>query len=80
MLSAFRRARKSLGQLFRCSLPRALACRPASDGSRHRPGTACAATVQVALLVPLGLGQGQDEILAEAWKTPRGWRWPICRA
>ena len=73
MLSAFRRARKSLGQLVQSRL-RALpllalaglvlaACVPA--GPATGPATTRGETIQVALLVPGGSGQATDAAMAK---------------
>ena len=61
MLSVFRRARKSLGQM--CLGLGALvlsACVPAGGPTASGPGNG--GSVQVALLVPSGSGQSQDEL------------------
>jgi hypothetical protein len=62
MLSVIRRARKSLGQLVLvlCA-PLLAACVPAG-GPGTGPATGNGGSVQVALLVPSGSGQAQDEL------------------
>jgi ABC-type branched-subunit amino acid transport system substrate-binding protein len=50
------------------------ACVP--DGAWNGPAPGNGGSVQVALLVPSGSGQSQDELFgSRTWKTPRGWRW-----
>lgn len=65
MLSAIHRTRKSLGQLvlvlFALVLP---ACVP-STGPVGGPATDAAGAVQVALLIPSGSGQAQDELFGQ---------------
>lgn len=71
MLSAIRRARKSLAQLvlrFGFVLPAFLlaACVPAGGPVASGPGTGGSGPIQVALLVPSGSGQASDAILAQS--------------
>ena len=62
MLSAIRRARKSLGQIFLVLTAAVVsACVPAG-GPSTGPAQGSGGAVQVALLIPSGSGQSQDEI------------------
>lgn len=62
MLSAIRRARKSLGQIFLVLAAAVVsACVPAG-GPSTGPAQGKGGAVQVALLIPSGSGQSQDEI------------------
>ncbi|WP_374646879.1 penicillin-binding protein activator [Tabrizicola sp.] len=62
MLSAIRRARKSLGQIFLVLAAAVVsACVPAG-GPSTGPAQGSGGAVQVALLIPSGSGQSQDEI------------------
>lgn len=65
MLSVIRRARKSLGQslLILCAVVLA-ACVP-TGGPSTGPATGAGGTVQVALLIPSGSGQAQDELFGQ---------------
>ena len=65
MLSAIRLARKSLGRSFLvlCAVVLA-ACVPAG-GPALDPGRGTGGTVQVALLIPSGSGQAQDELFGQ---------------
>lgn len=65
MLSVFRRARKSLGQTFIVLCAAVLsACVPAG-GPTTGPAAGSGGTVQVALLIPSGSGQAQDELFGQ---------------
>ncbi|MBP9184837.1 MAG: penicillin-binding protein activator [Fuscovulum sp.] len=75
MLSAFRRARKSLGLLVSRHLSRLMpalpalalaACVPAGGPVASGPATTRGEPVQVALLVPGGSGNASDAILAQS--------------
>ncbi|WP_103258349.1 penicillin-binding protein activator [Tabrizicola aquatica] len=65
MLSVIRRARKSLGQTFLVLAAAVLsACVPAG-GPATGPAQGNGGTVQVALLIPSGSGQSQDELFGQ---------------
>ena len=66
MLSAIHRARKSLGRSFLALAAVVLsACVPAG-GPSGGPATGDGGTVQVALLIPSGSGQAQDELFGQS--------------
>ncbi|MBA3908307.1 MAG: penicillin-binding protein activator [Rhodobacter sp.] len=66
MLSVIRRARKSLGRSFLVLCTAVLAACVPTGGPSTGPATGAGGTVQVALLVPSGSGQAQDELFGQS--------------
>lgn len=66
MLSAIRRARKSLGQSFLVLCAVVLSACVPGGGPSTGPATGVGGTVQVALLIPSGSGQAQDELFGQS--------------
>ena len=62
MLSAIHRARKSLGRSFLILCAVVLSACVPTGGTATGPATAAGGSVQVALLIPSGSGQSQDEL------------------
>jgi len=65
MLSAIRRARKSLGQTFLVLCAMGLAACVPAEGPATGPVAGAGGTVEVALLIPSGSGQAQDELFGQ---------------
>jgi hypothetical protein len=65
MLSAIRRARKSLGHAFLVLCAMGLAACVPAEGPATGPVAGAGGTVQVALLIPSGSGQAQDELFGQ---------------
>ncbi len=65
MLSAIHRTRKSLGQLVLVLFALVLSACVPSTGPVGGPATDAAGAVQVALLIPSGSGQAQDELFGQ---------------
>ena len=65
MLSVIRRARKSLGQTFLVLCAAALSACVPTAGPSTAPAQGNGGSVQVALLIPSGSGQAQDELFGQ---------------
>ncbi|TAG19606.1 MAG: penicillin-binding protein activator [Rhodobacterales bacterium] len=65
MLSAIHRARKSLGRSFLVLCAVVLSACVPTGGTATGPATGAGGTVQVALLIPSGSGQAQDELFGQ---------------